>query len=293
MKLKVLAIALTLLLVFAFCGKSTDTKGVNLKVEIQPETITDELYVKMNYEYTFSEEFTGFDKEYVVYVHFWRIKNKEMLMGDDHTPEPKVSDWKKGDTVKYSRTIFIPKFLDEFDIDFEGYEKIRLTVGLYQPKVKKSNIVLFQKVLDIHAASLNAPEVVYDEGWWQVETDLKIKVPGERTWRWTKQKAVCIIENPKKESLLILDGRVDKLQHKDQKVIFKINEKLLDEFIPEKDAFSKRYIVTTEMMGREDEFKLTIETDKTFTPSVVIPGSKDTRELGIRIYNLYFRENVK
>ncbi|MCK4760789.1 MAG: hypothetical protein KAW12_01225 [Candidatus Aminicenantes bacterium] len=293
MKLKVLVIAITLLFVFVSCGKNSDNAGVNLGVEIQPETITDELYVKMNYEYTAADKFAGFDKEHVVYVHFWRIKNKEMLMGDDHTPEPKVTDWKKGDIVKYSRTIFIPKFLDEFDIDFEGYEKIKLTVGLYIPKVKKSSIILFQKVLDIHAASLNAPEVVYDEGWWQIETDLKIKIPRERTWRWTKKKAACIIENPKKESLLILDGRVDKLQHKDQKVIFKINGNTLEEFIPEKDAFSKRYIVTPEMMGREDEFKLTIETDKTFTPSVVIPGSKDTRELGVRIYNLYFRENIK
>lgn len=293
MKLKIFATFLAVLLIFTSCGKEGTTKGVELKIEIQPETLTDELYVKMNYEYTLTDQFTGFDKDHMVFVHFWRTKNKEMLIGDDHIPPKKVIDWKKGDTIKYSRKIFIPKFLDEFDIDFEGYEEIEFSAGLYIPKVKKSKKVLFNKILNIQAASLNAPEVVYDEGWWQVETDLKIKKPEERTWRWTTKKAVCIIENPKKESLLILKGRVDKIQYKDQKVIFKLNEKILDEFVPEKDAFSKEYIVTPEMMGSEDEFNLIIETDKTFIPSAVIPGSKDTRELGIRIYWLYFRENIK
>lgn len=293
MNFKIFTISLAVLLLFASCGKQSDTKGIKLTVEIQPETITDELYVKMNYEYKLTDQFPGFDKEHVVFVHLWRTKHKEMLMGDDHTPDKKVTDWEKGDVIKYSRVIFIPKFLDEFDIDFEGYEEIELTIGLYIPEVKKSKKILFQKVLNIQAASLNAPEVVYDEGWWQVETDLKIKKPEERTWRWTTKKAVCIIENPKKESLLILYGRVDKIQYQDQKVFFKLNEKILDEFIPEKDAFSKRYIVTPEMMGNEDEFTLTIETDKVFIPSEVISGSKDTRELGIRIYRLYFRENLK
>lgn len=293
MKIRLFAIFLAVLFIFVSCGKQNDAKGVELNIKIQPKTITDELYIKMNYEFTATNQFTGLEKEHMVFVHFWRKKHEEMLMGDDHYPIRKVTEWKKRDVIKYSRVIFIPKFLDEFDIDFEGYEEIELTVGLYIPKVKNSKKILFQKVINIQAASLNAPEVVYDEGWWQVETDLKIKKTEERTWRWTTKKAVCIIENPKKESLLILSGRVDKTQHKDQKVIFKLNEQVLEEFLPEKDAFEKRYVITPDMMGQEDEFRLTLETDKTFIPANVIQGSKDVRELGIRIYRLYFRENLK
>ena len=293
MKFRHFAIILAVLLVFTACGKQDDTEGIKLSIEIQPETITDELYIKMNYEYILTNLFPGLEKEHMVFVHLWRKKHEEMLMGDDHFPIKKVTGWKKRDVIKYSRVIFIPKFLDEFDIDFEGYEEIELSAGLYIPKVKDSKKTLFRKTLNIQAASLNAPEVVYDEGWWQVETDLKIKKPEERTWRWTTKKAICIIENPKKESLLILNGRVDKIQHKDQKVIFKINDNVLEEFIPEKDAFEKRYVITPEMMGQEDEFSLTIETDKAFIPASVIQGSKDTRELGIRIFRLYFRENLK
>jgi len=296
MKLRNIGIILLLIGLFVFltvCNKEADTKGIELNVTLLPQTITDFLYVKMNYGFSLSEKFEGFNEDYRIFVHFWRVKNKEMLLVDDHRPEKKIPEWKTGDKVNYSRVIFIPRFLDEFDIDFEGYEEIKLTVGLYNPAVKESKIILYEKTLNIQSASLNAPEIVYDEGWHQSETDLKIKNVKERNWRWTAKRAVCIIENPKKECLLKLRGGVDKAKFEDQKVVFKINDKLLEEFIPETAKFFKDYFVTPEMMGEEDEFKLTIETDKTFVPSALNPDVDDDRELGVQIFFFYFRENVK
>jgi hypothetical protein len=247
----------------------------------------------VNYNFNLSEKFSGLSDNYRVFVHFWRVKNKEMLLGDDHSPEKKFAEWKKGEKVNYSRIIFIPRFLDEFDIDFEGYEEVKLTVGLYDPKVKDSKIVLFEKVINIQSASLNAPEIVWDEGWHQSETDVRIKNKDEKSWRWTAKKAVCIIENPKKECLMKIRGGVDKSIFEDQKVILKINDKVIEEFIPESAKFSKEYVVTPEMMGKEDEFKLTIETDKTFVPSALNSEVDDDRELGVQVFFFYFRENVK
>lgn len=282
-----------LLTVSIVCSKKADTNGVELDVTLQPETITDFLEVKMNYNFTLSEKFKALTDDYKVFVHFWRVKNKEMLMGDDHAPETKLSEWKKGGTINYSRMIFIPRFLDEFDIDFEGYEEIKLTVGLYNPKDDTGKIVLFEEILSIKSASLNAPEIVYDEGWHQSETDVKVKEDTEKTWRWTAKKAVCIIENPKKECLLKIRGGVDKAILQDQKVIFKINDTVVEEFIPETAKFAKEYVVTPEMMGEEDEFKLTIETDKTFVPSALKTDVDDDRELGVQVFFFYFREHVK
>lgn len=296
MKLRNIGIILLLIGLFAFltvCDKKADTKGIELNVTLLPKALTDFLYVKMNYGFSLSEKFEGINESYRVYVHFWRVKNKEMLFVDDHRPEKKIAEWKKGDKINYSRVIFIPRFLDEFDIDFEGLEEIKLTVGLYDPAVKESKIILYEETLNIQSASLNAPEIVYDEGWHQSETDLKIKNEKERNWRWTAKRAVCIIENPKKECLLKLRGGVDKAKFEDQKVIFKINDKLLEEFIPETAKFFKDYIITPEMMGEEDEFKLTIETDKTFVPSALDPDVDDARELGVQIFFFYFRENIK
>lgn len=287
-----LVLVLTMLL-FISCGKKSEDKGVEFNLKILPETLTDFLYIKMNYQFNLTEEFQGVDADYRVFVHFWRLKTKEMLLQDDHTPEKPTAQWKASESLSYSRVVFIPQFLDEFDIDFEGYEEIKLTVGLYKPAEEESKIILHQEFLKVAMASYNAPEKVYDEGWHEPETDPKIKNPEEQTWQWTAKRAVCIIENPGKESLLIIRGGVDKSIFKDQKVIFKINDKVLEEFIPKTAKFSRKYIISPEMMGTEDEFKLIIETDKTFIPSDLNKEVKDDRELGIQIFFLYFRENIE
>ena len=295
MKLRNLSVLILIIMVFSLtsCTKKSDNRGVELTLKILPETVTDSLYVKMNYQFKAADTFSGLDNNYKVFVHFWRSKNKEMLLQDDHTPEKSFSQWKTGDSVSYSRVVFLPQFLDEFDIDFEGYEEVKLTIGLYKPAEAENKIILYQKVLNIQSASLNAPEMVYDEGWNQPETDLKIKNPDEQSWRWTKKKAVCIIENPGKECKLIIRGGADKTKFEAQKVIFKINDNVLAEFIPETAKFNREYVITPEMMGKEDEFRLTIETDKTFVPSALDPKANDDRELGVQIYFLYFRENIK
>jgi len=134
MKQRNISILLLILILtgFAFltvCNKKADTKGVELNLTLLPGTITDSLYVKMNYAYTLSETFEPFKADYRVFVHFWRVKNKEMLLVDDHQPEKNISEWKKGDKINYSRVIFIPRFLDEFDIDFEFRSRLLRTVA--------------------------------------------------------------------------------------------------------------------------------------------------------------------
>ncbi len=290
---------ITLLIVCALfingCGKTSDSKGLDLSVTHVPEAVTDLLYIKLNYAFTVTDAFEAWPEadEYKVFVHFWRVKSKEMLLVDDHEPGKKISQWKKGDTFEYSRIIFIPRFLDEFDLDFEGLEEVKLSVGLYDPKNKDSKITLFQESLNIQSASLNAPEIVYDEGWHQQETDLKVKDEDERSWRWTSKRAVCMIEKSKKDCLLKIRGGVDKLKFEDQKVIIKINDKVLEEFVPETAKFDKEYVIAPEMIGSEDEFRLIIETDKVFVPSQLDPNVNDDRELGVQVFFLYFRENVK
>jgi len=293
MKVKIAIALLPIILLTGFCGKKMDRKGIELSLKISPETITDSLFVKMDYEFKTAGDFKKLGGDYSVFVHFWRVNSKEMLLQDDHLPAKSTSAWTANDSVRYSRVIYIPQFLNEFDVDFEGYEGLKLTVGLYNPKEQGKPIVLFEKKINIQPASINAPEIVYDEGWNEIETDVNAKDPFTRTWRWTTAKSVCIIENPKKESTLIIKGGVNKTALQDQKLIFKINGALLDEFIPDEVYFSREYAVTPQMMGDGDEFSLAIETDKVFSPDKVFPNSKDNRELGAQIFFIYFREKLK
>ncbi|MCU0237560.1 MAG: hypothetical protein MUC72_10820 [Acidobacteria bacterium] len=293
MKLKSLFILLLIILATSFCGKKTDRMGIDLAMTLAPETVTDSLFFKMDYEFKTDAAFKKLATDYSVFVHFWRLNSKEMLLQDDHLPVKNTGGWTASDRIRYSRVVFIPQFLNEFDVDFEGYEEMKLTIGLYNPKTQEEPIVLFEKKINIQPASINAPEIVYDEGWNEIETDVNAKDPFGKSWRWTTARSVCIIENPKKECTLIIKGGVNKTVFQDQKLTFKINETPLDEFIPAEDNYSREYTVTPEMMGAGDEFSLRFECDKVFSPEKVFPNSKDNRELGTQIFFIYFREKLK
>ncbi len=285
---------LLVLVLLMSCGKKEGDQiadvGVKLNLSLSPDTITDFLYVTMDYEYEILDDFNKIDKDYLIFVHFWRLKSKEMLIQDDHLPVKKTTEWKAGDKVSYSRMFFIPKFLDELDIDFEGFEEIKLQSGLYDPQNPTEKIVLFNQVLNVQPASINAPDIIYSEGWNEEEMNLALSNPFYRVWRWTTKKAECIIENPKKKSVLIIKGGLHKSLFQDQTVILKINDTLLEAFISDSVTFEKKYMLTPEQLGDEPEFKLTIETNKTFIPSSLNPENKDSRELGVQLYLLYFRE---
>ena len=285
---------LFILVLLISCGKKEGDQiadvGVKLNLSLSPDTITDFLYVTMDYEYEILDDFNKIDKDYLVFVHFWRLKSKEMLVQDDHLPVKKTTEWKAGDKVSYSRMFFIPKFLDELDIDFEGFEEIKLQSGLYDPQNPTEKIVLFNQVLNVQPASINAPDIIYSEGWNEEEMNLALSDPFYRVWRWTTKKAECIIENPKKKSVLIIKGGLHKSIFQDQTVILKINDTLLEAFISDSITFEKKYMLTPEQLGDEPEFKLTIETNETFIPSSLNPENKDSRELGVQLYLLYFRE---
>jgi hypothetical protein len=293
MKRSLLFALLPIILFTSFCGKKTDRKGIELAMKLAPETLTDSLFFKMDYEFKTAANFKKLGADYAVFVHFWRVNSKEMLLQDDHQPLKNTAGWKAGETIRYSRVVFIPQFLNEFDVDFEGYEELKLTVGLYNPKTQEKPIILFEKKINIQPASINAPEIVYDEGWNEIETNVNAKDPFAKSWRWTTAKSVCIIENPKKECTLIVKGGVNKTVFQDQKLTFKINDAILDEFIPAEADFSREYTVTPQMMGGSDEFSLRFECDKVFSPDKVFPNSKDNRELGMQVYFIYFREKLK
>ena len=105
------------------------------------------------------------------------------------------------------------------------------------------------------------------------------------------KSARCIIDNPHRDARMIIRGGVNPEAVPGQKIIFKINDLTLDEFIPEESVFERSFIIKKEMLGDGDneEFYLTIEVDKAFVPAIAFPDSTDERELGLQISFIYFR----
>lgn len=282
----IIPFVLLLLISFFSCQKKTEVKGVNLKINFSEEQLTDNLITDMQYTWTTDENFTKFAQDYNIYVHFWHGEN--LLFQDEHFPPVPTSQWEPGKEYVYSRRIYIPSFIDEFDPEFKGEEMLRLSIGFYSPydRTGESMQEVYSEKLKVTPPPLDTPEIIYEEGWYDLEEDPQSYL---KQWRWTAKEARCIIDNPHRDALLVIRGGVNLEALPEQKVIFKINDMVLDEFIPEENHFERSYNIKKEMLGDKDEFILTITTDKTFIPAKIIPNSQDERELGVQISFIYFR----
>jgi hypothetical protein len=285
-KIFVFSLVALVSLSFSTCRKKTQAKGISLEVSFSESTLSDNLITDMKYKWKTDSDFMPVKQDYTVFVHFWHGSN--MLFQDDHMPEIPTSEWEKGKEYTYTRTIHIPQFIDEFDPEFKGEETLGLSVGLYSPydRSGRSERLVLEKKLKVVPPPLDTPEIFYEEGWYALEKNPEAFL---KQWRWTKKEARCIIDNPHRDALLVIKGGINPDALEDQKIIFKINDLILDEFIPEESHFEKSYNIKKEMLGDREEFYLTIATDKTFVPSKVIPDSTDERELGIQISLIYFR----
>jgi hypothetical protein len=279
-------LALILTIISAQCKKKSQVQGISLEVTFSEEKLTDYLITDVQYKWKTDNDFQKMGQDMNVFVHFWH--NSNLLFQDDHIPEVPVPDWEPGQEYVYSRRIFIPEFIDEFDPEFKGEETLRLSIGFYSPydRTDKSKQEVLERKLKVSPPPLDTPEIIYEDGWYDLEINQEAFL--ER-WRWTAKEAHCIIDNPKRDALLVIKGGINLEVLKDQKVLFMINDRILDEFIPEESYFEKTYTINMEMLGESDEFFLTIATDKTFVPSQLIPNSDDERELGIQISFIYFR----
>ncbi len=268
------------------CQKKAQVKGVDLTVGFSDKTLTDNLITEMKYYWKTTGEFVKLPKDYMVYVHFWHGSN--LLFQDDHTPQVATSQWEAGKEYTYLRRIYIPSFIDEFDPSFKGEETLKLVVGFYNPydRTGESKREILSRKLRVLPPPPDVPEIVYEKGWYDLEVDPQSPL---KQWRWLGREARCVIDNPKRDALLVIRGGVNKDALPNQKVIFKINDLVLDEFMPSETVFEKDYNVKKEMLGDKDEFTLTITTDQVFVPAKINPQSKDERELGFQVSFIYFR----
>lgn len=273
-------------LVVVGCQKKTAVQGVTLDVAFGDNPLSDSLITDVTYTWKTGDDFQKFDRDYNVFVHFWH--NENMILQDDYVPAPPTTTWEKGKTYTITRRIFIPKFIDEFDPQFKGEELLRLSVGIVNPFDRSGDASreVLSKKLKVGPPPIGTPEVIYESGWYDLENDQNNAL---KHWRWTAKEAKCVIDNPRRDALLVIRGGANITDVKDQKIIFKINGLALDEFTPAEGLFEKSYKVQKEMLGDKDEFILSISVDKSFVPAKVLSTSKDERELGLQVSFIYFR----
>ncbi len=272
-----LILLLGFILMLPFCGKREGKKlPVDLKVDFSPPQLKDAYILKIKYSWLPHQGFSLPD-DYWVYVHFWDPASKSMYLVDDHRPPVDFSRWSPGKEISYERILVFPEYIEEIKGDSF---RLDFSVGFYNPKTG-DKIRVLERPLTVKINPQILPQKIYSEGWYNEETDST-----GRTWRWMGKSAICRVENPRKPSLLYLQGFFPEKYLPNQKLRVYINDKLLDEIAD--PVFKKLYEISPDMMGEGDEFILKFEAEKSFVPAQVDSKSDDKRELAVAFYKVFF-----
>jgi hypothetical protein len=221
-----------------------------------------------------------FDKNDWVFVHVLDSEGEQMWT-DDHEPPTPTTQWKGGQTVEYSRTVFVPNYpyIGEATIRLGLYDR---DTGTRQPLQgedagRREYVVAHAQILPSSEGFTMLPK----SGWHPAEIDANNPTS---EWQWSQKVATWTFANPKKDATLYLeyDARPDQFTPP-QQVTLRVGDQTIAQFTADaKDRTLKTFPVTAAQLGGGEQVELTMEVDRTFAP-----GGGDPRELGIRVFHAY------
>jgi hypothetical protein len=109
-------------------------------------------------------------------------------------------------------------------------------------------------------------------------------------WQWSQKLALLSLKNPRRDVLLYLeyDGRPDLFTDKPQQVTVSVGQTAIETFtVDGKGILLRRIPLTVAQLGNGDMTEVRLEVDRTFAPAKQAGGSRDSRELGIRVYHAF------
>lgn len=279
---------LSLSLVTVACGKQADTDppvatpGFSVNKARAPLGSP----VEVTYRFTVAEG-ASFDGDYRVMAHFLDA-DEELMWTDDHDPQVPTSGWKPGQTIEYTRTMFVPLY------PYNGTATVRM--GLYSPRDGR-RLPLAGDTDGQRAYKVGTLELlprtenvflVFKDGWHPEEV---AQDNAAVTWQWTKGQATLSFRNPRRDSTFYLhaDGRPDLFTPAEQQVTVRIGEQVIDSFaITSRGEVLRKTTVAAAQFGGGDTVDMTISVAPSFVPAqVAAANSKDPRELGIRVFHAF------
>jgi hypothetical protein len=270
-------------ILFAFsCSRQKAT--VIPKVQINKRSAEMGTPVEVTYSFSTKSDFVALYKDQTVFVHFIDPKGVRRFQ-DDHRPPKPTTDWRPNGNYNWTRTVFIPK-----NIPAGEYSVV---VGIYSP-TKGERMLMESKPFGNRSYDMGtllveippqAPVIQYSSGWYDPETE-----PADinSAWRWMKKEAVIKVKNPNDDSLLYLkiDGVPERFPD-GQKLTVMVGDHEVETFaIQSNQPVMKKYSIDKALLGTGNMVDIKLVVDKTFTPASD-KLSRDSRELGIRVYQVY------
>jgi len=287
MKTRTLALCLVALAVaFGGCRNSPSRSAPPVatpKVTLNHSKVPLGSPLEITYEFRVAQD-AAFSEDYRVFVHF-KDADEELMWTDDHYPPTPTSRWKAGETIKYSRLMFVPvyPYVGEASVDLGLYGKDGKRLPL-QATDRGGNEYRVAK-LQVAPQTENI-YLTFKDGWHLAEM---APDNAANEWHWSKKSATISFKNPKKNVVFYLDvDGSSKLVPEPQAVTLRIGEQVIQAFTLGQKAEVRRIPITAAQLGADDKVELRIEVDKTFVPAVVTAGGqRDDRELGIRVFHAF------
>ncbi len=275
-------------LIAAACGRTqqADTPVATATVALGRADAAIGTPIEMSYRFVVAQDAPKIGEDDTVFVHFIDT-DRELMWTDDHQPPVPTSQWKPGQTIEYTRTMFVPKF------PYSGDTSI--VIGIYSPKsgtrVPLSGQSRGQREYEVARFNLHPQAdnlyVVFKDGWH--ETEAAEEQTGVE-WQWSKKTATLTFRNPMRDALLYLqcDQPVQGLGEP-QHVELRVGETVVDSFtLPAGQRELRKVSLTSAQMGTGETVDVTVAVDKTFVPATITQlKSTDARELGIRVFRAY------
>jgi hypothetical protein len=272
------------------CGRTQDveTPVVTPTVTLARADAAIGMPVEMSYRFAIAANAPPFVEDDTVFVHFLD-RDGELMWTDDHQPPVPTRQWKAGQTVEYSRTMFVPKF------PYSGDASI--VIGLYSPRsgarVPMSGQTRGQREYQVATFNLHTQTdnlyVVFKDGWHQ--TEVAEDASGVE-WQWSKKTATLAFRNPMRDVLLYFqcDQPVQGLGTP-QQVELRIGPAVIDSFaLAPGQRELRRVNLTSAQLGNSEAVEIIIAVDRTFVPANMTQlKSTDARELGIRVSRAYIQ----
>jgi hypothetical protein len=268
------------------CGRSESTESpvatASVKTNLDRAPVGSPLEITYTFVVANDAKITG---DYRVMMHVVDT-DEELLWTDDHNPPEPTSTWKPGQTVQYTRTIFVPVF------PYVGTATMQ--VGLYSTTDQR-RLMLAGEDIGQHAYRVGSLELlpqtenlftVFKDGWHPAET---AEYNASAEWQWTKKLATLAFKNPKKDAVFYLDLDSPGADlHGPQQVQISIGGKPIDQFsLAPNEPQLRKVKLSAADLGSVEMAELQISVDQTFVPSTINPNNKDPRELGVRVFHAF------
>jgi hypothetical protein len=270
------------------CGGTTDNAPAvgSVEVSLSRPRVALGSPVEMTYVFTVAPDAPPLGTR-KVFVHFLDA-NDEMMWTDDHDPPIPTSEWKPGQRVEYTRTMFVGRY------PYVGAAKV--VAGVYAPasneRLKLSNEDRGDRSYKVADFEL-LPQtenifVIFKDGWHQSEV---VADGAQRTeWQWTKKEATLAFRNPKRDVVLFLEAdNPSTSPNSADQVDVVIGDQTLTTVPLRKGASAevRKIPISAAQLGSADMVEIRLVVDKTFVPALEAGGTGDSRELGARVFHAF------